>query len=93
MELQNPESSISISLNVRGIEPSATLEINERSKLLESQGRKMFRMGLGQSPFPVPNQVVDALKINAHRKDYLDVKGLLPLRKAVAGFHENKDMS
>ncbi len=91
MDVNQQELQVSISLNVRGIEPSATLEINERSKRLEAQGKKMYRMGLGQSPFPVPNQVVEALKINAHRKDYLDVKGLLPLRNAVAGFHENKD--
>jgi len=93
MVIDQNELQLSLNLNVRGIEPSATLEINERSKRLEAQGNKMFRMGLGQSPFPVPTLVVDALKINAYRKDYLDVKGLHQLRTAVAGFHENKDLS
>lgn len=93
MVIDQNELQVSINMNIRGIEPSATLEINERSKRLESEGKKMFRMGLGQSPFPVPNLVVDALKINAYRKDYLDVKGLPQLRAAVAGFHENKDLT
>jgi aspartate aminotransferase len=93
MVIDEKDLQISINLNVRGIEPSATLEINERTKKLEQQGKKIFRMGLGQSPFPVPNQVVDALKINAYRKEYLDVKGLLALRKSVAGFHECKDLT
>ncbi|HEX5001533.1 MAG TPA: pyridoxal phosphate-dependent aminotransferase [Bacteroidia bacterium] len=93
MAIDQHELQLSINLNVRGIGKSATLEINERTKLLEKSGQKIFRMGLGQSPFPVPNQVVDALKLNAHRKDYLDVKGLPELRKAVAGFHEKKDLS
>ena len=35
--------------------------------------------------------VVDALKLNAHEKDYLAVKGLESLREAVALFHRQKD--
>ncbi|MBN1340938.1 MAG: aminotransferase class I/II-fold pyridoxal phosphate-dependent enzyme, partial [Bacteroidales bacterium] len=42
---------------------------------------------LGQSPFPVPTKVVEALKRNAHQKDYLPVKGLGLLREAIAGFN------
>ncbi len=93
MVIDQNELHVSLNLNVRGIKQSATLEINERTKKLEQQGKKVFRMGLGQSPFPVPNQVVDALKINAYRKEYLDVKGLLALRRSVAGFHEGKDLT
>ncbi len=81
----------SINLNIRGIGLSPTLEINEISAKLEKEGRKIYRMGLGQSPFPVPQQVVDKLKVHAHEKDYLNVKGLEALRRAVAYFHEQKD--
>lgn len=81
----------SINLNIRGIALSPTLGINELSKKLEKQGRKIYRMGLGQSPFPVPDPVVEMLKNHAHEKDYLNVKGLERLRKAVAYFHRNKD--
>jgi aspartate aminotransferase len=76
---------------VRGLNPSATLAINEYSAALQDQGRVIYRMGLGQSPFPVPDSVVDALKQNAHQKDYLPVKGLQPLREAVADYHRRLD--
>ncbi len=81
----------SINLNIRGISLSPTLWINELSKKLEKQGKKIYRMGLGQSPFPVPDSVVEMLKNHAHEKDYLNVKGLERLRKAVAHFHRQKD--
>ncbi|MGD9299518.1 MAG: aminotransferase class I/II-fold pyridoxal phosphate-dependent enzyme [Thiohalocapsa sp.] len=80
---------VHISLNVRGLSQSSTLAINERSARLERAGRKVFRMGLGQSPFPVPPTVVDALKANAHQKDYLPVRGLDALREAVAAYHRH----
>ncbi len=78
---------INLNLNVRGLPQSATLVINEKSKLLTQQGRQVYRLGLGQSPFPVPQPVVDELKANAHQKDYLPVMGLPELREAVANYH------
>ena len=76
---------------VAGIKPSATLAINQKSKKLLEAGKTIYRFGLGQSPFPVPNLVTAALKENAHQKDYLNTKGLLELRKAVAQYHLRKD--
>lgn len=67
-----------LNLNVRGL--GATLAINEQSSALQQTGRTVFRLGLGQSPFPVPDSVVEALKANAHQKDYLPVRGL-PARR------------
>jgi aspartate aminotransferase len=61
------------------LSPSATLAINERSNALVAEGRDIFKFGLGQSPFPVPEVVVQALRDHAHEKDYLPVKGLLEL--------------
>jgi len=78
---------INLNLNVRGLKPSATLAVNELSAKLIQQGRRIYRMGLGQSPFPVPDAVVGALKKNAHQKDYLPVAGLHPLREAVAQYY------
>jgi aspartate aminotransferase len=83
----NDRHQINLNLNVRGLTPSATLAINEKSKELQAEGRKIFRLGLGQSPFPVPNSIVNELKNNAHQKDYLAVKGLLPLREAIASYY------
>ncbi len=82
---------ISLNLNIRGLSQSPTLAINELSKRLSANGQNIYRLGLGQSPFPVPAPVVETLKINAHQKDYLNVKGLEALRQAVAHFHKQKD--
>lgn len=78
---RSPE--VYLNLNVRGMGPSATLAINERSRALLAAGREVYRLGLGQSPFPVPEHVREALARNAHQKDYLAVKGLPALRQAV----------
>ena len=69
------------------VKPSATLRINERSQQLVDAGQTVYRLGFGQSPFPVPACVREALQANAHQKDYLPVKGLPALRAAVARFH------
>ncbi|MBR9977019.1 MAG: aminotransferase class I/II-fold pyridoxal phosphate-dependent enzyme [Bacteroidetes bacterium] len=83
--------NISLNMNVRGLKPSATLAINEHSNALLREGKIIFKLGLGQSPFPVPECVVDALRHHAHEKDYLPVKGLPELREAIADFHRRKD--
>lgn len=79
-----------INLNVRGMNASATVAINEHSNALIAEGRTVFKLGLGQSPFPVPPPVVEALRENAHEKDYLPVRGLYDLRRAVAHYTERK---
>lgn len=78
---------VNLNLNVRGLKQSATLAINEKSAQLMREGKRVFRFGLGQSPFPVPQPVVDELRANAHQKDYLPVRGLRGLRDAVASYH------
>ncbi|MEJ2582781.1 MAG: aminotransferase class I/II-fold pyridoxal phosphate-dependent enzyme, partial [Acidobacteriota bacterium] len=87
----NTAKHVSLNLNLRGMGQSATLAINEQSRLLREQGRTVFAMGLGQSPFPVPDSVVEALRLAAAEKDYLPVKGLPALREAVANFHRNRE--
>ena len=58
--------------------------INEQTKVLLKAGKKVYKLGFGQSPFPVPGEVVEALIVHAAVKDYLPVKGLYELRVAVA---------
>tara|TARA_Y100001970_G_scaffold276826_1_gene380132 strand:+ start:4576 stop:5811 length:1236 start_codon:yes stop_codon:yes gene_type:complete len=72
--------------NIKSLKPSATLAINERSKELISQGKKVFRFGFGQSPFPVPEKVISALKKNAHKKDYMPIQGSKDLRVSIAKY-------
>jgi aspartate/methionine/tyrosine aminotransferase len=79
-----------LNINLKHVKPSATLVINELSSKLMSEGMDIFRLGFGQSPFPVPEHIVEALQKNAHQKDYLPVKGLLALREAIASFFKKK---
>lgn len=78
------KSTKPLNQKIKSIKPSATLVINERSKELIGEGKKVFKLGFGQSPFPVPEVVVKSLQENAYHKDYLPVLGLPALRKAVA---------
>jgi aspartate aminotransferase len=56
---------------IKNLEPSSTLRINEVSKRLEDEGKKIFKFGFGQSPFEIPTDIVNALKNNAHQNKYL----------------------
>lgn len=86
--MQESTLPVNLNLNVRGLHQSATLAINEISNRFIKEGREVFKLGLGQSPFPVPESVVESLKQNAFQKDYLPVKGLPELREAIAGFNK-----
>jgi len=87
----NNQNHVSLSLKVRGLTESATLAINNQSNQLIREGRHVYRLGLGQSPFPVPEVVQKALRQNSHQKDYLPVQGLQALREAVAKYHSKHD--
>ena len=75
---------------VKNLKPSSTLLINETSRKLEEQGKKIYKFGFGQSPFKVPEDVVKELKDNAHQNKYLPMQGLSELRNAVAKYTSKK---
>ena len=87
---KNSPLPVQLNLNVRGLKPSATLAANEKPNQLRAAGGSIYKLGLGQSPFPVPDPVVEALRANAFQKDYLQVKGLPGLRDAVAGYRRRR---
>jgi len=68
------------------LKPSATLAINEESNKLKKGGKKIYKFGFGQSPFPVPESIVSALRINADKHTYLPMQGLEDLRLAIANY-------
>ena len=72
------------------LKPSATLAINEESNRLKKSGKKIYKFGFGQSPFPVPDTVISALKNHAYKNTYLPIQGLEELRSAIAN-HLNKN--
>ena len=74
------------------LKPSATLLINQRVKNLRTEGKTIYHFGFGQSPFPVPKCIVEALVQHADRNQYLPTLGLPELQKEIAGFlktHQN----
>jgi aspartate aminotransferase len=79
---QRTSPEMNLNLNVRRLGQSATLAINERCAQLRREGHEIYRFGLGQSPFPVPDCVVQELRSH---------KGLRELRDAVADFHRRRD--
>tara|TARA_Y100000590_G_scaffold64520_1_gene69374 strand:- start:355 stop:1590 length:1236 start_codon:yes stop_codon:yes gene_type:complete len=68
------------------LKPSATLAINEESSRLKKSGKKIYKFGFGQSPFPVPESVVSALKTNVEKHTYLPMQGLEELRLAISNY-------
>ena len=74
---------MTVKSHLANLKQSATLVINELSKTMFRAGKDVVNFGFGQSPFPVPDDAIKELKKNAFQKDYLPVKGLLSLRKAI----------
>jgi len=75
---------------IKNLDLSATLKINEISKNIENDGKTIIKFGFGQSPFPVPDNIVDELKKNAHQKSYLPIQGLQDLREAISNYESKK---
>ena len=71
---------------INQLKPSATLAINEESNRLKRSGKKVYKFGFGQSPFPVPDSIISALKNNANKNTYLPMQGLEELRSAIANY-------
>lgn len=90
MSARAPASTAHLNLNVWGLPRSPTLAIDALSREIASTGKRVYRLGLGQSPFPVPECVVQRLRDSAHQKEYLPVEGLPALREAVAAYYRAK---
>ena len=71
---------------IKKLQPSSTLKINEISRQLENNGKKIFKFGFGQSPFQVPKDIVNELKNNAYQNKYLPMQGLEKLRETIANY-------
>ncbi|HEY7698696.1 MAG TPA: aminotransferase class I/II-fold pyridoxal phosphate-dependent enzyme, partial [Vicinamibacteria bacterium] len=82
--------SVHLNSNVQGRSGSPALRVNELTRDLLRQGREVFKLGFGESPFPVPEPVVAALRENAHQKNYLPVRGIEALRDEVAEYHRRR---
>ena len=66
------------------------MAINEESNKLKETGRKVYKFGFGQSPFPIPDSITLALKNAANKNSYLPILGLEELRSTITN-HLNKN--
>ena len=82
--------SIRIKQSILKLKESSTLVINERCKNLIKQGKKVYQFGFGQSPFPIPEKIVETLKQNAYKKEYLPIQGLPKLREVISNYLKKK---
>ena len=71
---------------INSLKPSVTLAINEESNRLKKIGKKVYKFGFGQSPFPIPENIVLALKEHANKNKYLPIQGLEELRLAISNY-------
>ena len=78
-----------INSSTENLKPSATLLINQKIKILRDQGRTIYHFGFGQSPFPVPDKIVEELVKHASYSGYLPTLGLSELRKEIGKFLKN----
>ena len=76
---------------IKNLKPSSTLKMNEISNKLESEGKKIYKFGFGQSPFQVPIDVIDELKNNAYQNEYLPMQGLSELRTAISRYASSQN--
>ena len=77
---------LQVSPRVRRTAHSPTLEIHERVAALRRAGQPLVHFGFGQSPFPAPPPVVDALTEHAGDNRYTPSQGLPDLREVAADY-------
>ena len=66
------------------LQPSSTLVINEKSKKLIAEGKKVYSFGFGQSPFPVPKRHRMHPSVSKHRCYYYHI--IMPNHKPKNGW-------
>ena len=65
---------LKINKNISSVKLSATLAINQQVKIMRSNGRAISHFGFGESPFPVPEQMLQNLSMQII-KTICQVKG------------------
>lgn len=75
---------------VDSLKESATLAINQTALALRKEGKTVYHFGFGQSPFPVPPRLQNALKEATEHKEYLPTRGLPELGAKFAEYYNCK---
>ncbi len=74
------------SIHVAGLGVSATVKINEEVRTKRLAGEAVYHLGFGESPFPVPRRIREALTAGAGLNSYPPTLGLPELRERALGY-------
>ena len=55
--------------------PASNLAFNEKVKRMLAEGEQVYHFAFGQAPFPIMEEMVEALRQNAGQNAYLPVAG------------------
>ncbi|XP_071157014.1 aspartate aminotransferase-like [Mytilus edulis] len=75
--------------DLQNYSPASNLSLNEEIRKRLAAGETIYHFAFGQSPFPVIETAVEALKEYAGENAYLPVAGTLELRQSIAKFHKH----
>ena len=85
--------SIILENHLEAIDIPANLRINDQIKLYRKKCAEMgchkpyHHFAFGQSPFSPPSKIVEALKLNAGKHDYVPTAGIPELRAIIADYY------
>ncbi len=78
---------IKLTETIKNLPHSPTLWANDLVHAKRFNGETVYHMGFGESPFPVPERLKQALADAAHRKEYLKADGLDDLLKVIKDYY------
>ncbi len=83
--------SSQIAQRMKGFSPFYVMELLQRAKQLEAEGRDIIHMEIGEPDFPTPKAIVHAgsQQINSAEVKYTAAAGLPELREKIATFYQN----
>ncbi len=90
--MKNKKPPIPLSRRAREVTPFLAMEIMERAKVLEAQGREIVYLCLGEPDFPTPAPVIDAAvrSLRSGETTYTHSLGRIELREEIAAFYRRR---
>ncbi|MHA2407364.1 MAG: pyridoxal phosphate-dependent aminotransferase [Candidatus Ranarchaeia archaeon] len=84
-----------ISRNAETIPPSGTMQMKEIATSVESTGKKVIHLEVGEPDFPTPQAIIDELckAANAGNTKYTSARGIPELREAISESLSQKNIS
>ena len=84
--------SVRIARRMADIEPFHVMDLLARARVLESQGKDIVHMEIGEPDFVTPEPICEAAKraIDAGHTHYTPAVGLLELRESISAFYKSE---